>query len=280
MNIRYDFIPLIGILSLVFVNTWSAPLDYPDIEDADTELDGGYLLDDMIVDVVKNGAVKRSFRWPRATVYYKISSKYNETFINSIKLAMSTLESVSCIRFREATKKIKIYLTISPIMVGCHSRVGYSGKVQRLNLDMNLPKCSNPVVIMHELLHTLGFYHEHMSPDRDDYIVVNWENIIPGKEHVFHKLSNDTITDFGVGYDYESIMHYGRKGFTVNGMETITPLDTSANIGQREHLSEKDIAKLNIMYNCTMKPVTEMPDGNYENVNPNPIDAGNEINDL
>ena len=36
-------------------------------------------------------------------------------------------------------------------------------------------------IIMHELLHTLGFFHEQSRSDRDSYIVVNTNNIQTGK---------------------------------------------------------------------------------------------------
>uniref|UniRef100_A0A1I8P8G4 Metalloendopeptidase n=1 Tax=Stomoxys calcitrans TaxID=35570 RepID=A0A1I8P8G4_STOCA len=205
----------------------------------------------MILPVLRNGALDPALRWPNATVFYKIADYYNEAHVANIKLAMSILEEVSCVRFYEANATTKAYLNIVSVITGCNSMVGYSGGIQRLNLGKDQAHCSKPLIIVHELLHALGFYHEHMATDRDDYIVVNWENIVPGKEQFFRKLDNETVTDFGVGYDYESIMHYGRRGFSANRKPTITPLDPAANIGQRDYLSMKDIAKLNAMYNCT-----------------------------
>ena len=39
--------------------------------------------------------------------------------------------------------------------------------------------------IKHEMMHTLGFYHEHSRSDRDQYIKVNWDHISDGNEAQF-----------------------------------------------------------------------------------------------
>lgn len=46
---------------------------------------------------------------------------------------------------------------------------------------------------------------------------------IPGTENNFDKYEASTITDFGVEYDYGSVMHYGAYAFSKNGEITIEP---------------------------------------------------------
>lgn len=36
-------------------------------------------------------------------------------------------------------------------------------------------------IVLHELMHVLGFWHEHARADRDRYIRVNWNEILPGE---------------------------------------------------------------------------------------------------
>ncbi|XP_026684649.1 zinc metalloproteinase nas-14-like [Diaphorina citri] len=71
-----------------------------------------------------------------------------------------------------------------------------------------------------------------------------------GTERNFKKYPPSEITDFGVGYDFDSVMHYSRKAFSKNGDDTIVPHDPTVEIGQRVGLSEKDILKANRMYKC------------------------------
>ena len=65
---------------------------------------------------------------------------------------------------------------------------------------------------MHELLHSVGFFHHHMRPDRDRYLTIHYENIRNEYKSQFNKLTkaqDKLLTPF----DYQSIMIYGNKAF-------------------------------------------------------------------
>ncbi|CAG9783084.1 unnamed protein product [Diatraea saccharalis] len=66
--------------------------------------------------------------------------------------------------------------------------------------------------------------------------------------HNFRKYNAFAVSDFGVGYDYDSVLHYSRRAFSSNGQDTIVPKQNGAQIGQRVGLSDKDAQKLNKMY--------------------------------
>lgn len=92
----------------------------------------------------------------------------------------------------------------------------------------------------------------HASHDRDDYVFIHWNNVIPWMTSDFMKYSRSEVTHFNTTYDYDSVMHYSAYAFSDNGLPTIEPHDKSklTVIGQREKLSEKDIIRLNAMYKC------------------------------
>ena len=70
---------------------------------------------------------------------------------------------------------------------------------------------------VHELVHALGFVHEHTRPDRDGFVSVNFDNIKTGKEQNFKKSAQgysdfvlkDSVNAMNTPYDMLSLLHYG-----------------------------------------------------------------------
>ncbi|RWS05804.1 Zinc metalloproteinase nas-4-like protein [Dinothrombium tinctorium] len=119
---------------------------------------------------------------------------------------------------------------------------------------MILDSCWTHTKIVHEILHALGFEHEHVRPDRDKYIKILWTNIIPGLKSKFKKYpTSDEYAKWYADkfeYDYHSIMHYSPEHLAVcDGFPTFEILEKNVQIENLE-LSETDKAKLQYFYNC------------------------------
>ena len=108
--------------------------------------------------------------------------------------------------------------------------------------------------IVHELIHTLGFVHMHSATERDEYIKVVEDNIEASQSHNFFKYSENVITQYGIEYDYGSVMHYPATAFSKNNKSTLIPLKSLNGVvmGQRVRLSDSDIARINAKY-CNSK---------------------------
>ena len=106
--------------------------------------------------------------------------------------------------------------------------------------------CVHFDIVVHEIGHVIGFYHEHTRPDRDEYVEIKWENIQRVHRRNFAIQPSNTQ---GFTYDYESIMHYESDAYSKNEEDTIVSRQPKVTFSGTK-LSPLDIAKANALYNC------------------------------
>ncbi|VDM60988.1 unnamed protein product [Angiostrongylus costaricensis] len=136
-----------------------------------------------------------------------------------IARAIASYQAKTCIRFVPKTPMDFDYIVISKLD-GCYADFARVGGPQQVSLA---DECINYPTIIHELMHVIGFIHEHQREDRDSYVEILYQNIIPGASMDFDKLSMLDLSYYGEDYDYLSIMHYERDEGSKNGQDTIEP---------------------------------------------------------
>lgn len=58
----------------------------------------------------------------------------------------------------------------------CASAIGHNGNKQQMRMGDLCPAGS----VIHEWGHSIGLWHTQSRPDRDDYVQIMWDNILPG----------------------------------------------------------------------------------------------------
>jgi len=146
-------------------------------------------------------------------------------------------------KFASYEKGDRDYLVITEHNDSCSSHVGKMGGAQFIRCDIDTGKFSTGS-LMHELGHAVGLYHEHTRGDWKDYVLIDLNNVSERNRHNFKTPRNSKTHG---PYDFDSIMHYPKNAFSVDGLDTITPISSWGNvrIGQRDHLSQGDIAAAN-----------------------------------
>jgi len=183
-------------------------------------------------------------RWPDGVVPYFVPTNSTNTQRRRIVEALEHWTEKTSLSFVERnTENQELYPNFVRFESSnsCASYVGMQGGEQPILIS---DACSVGSVV-HEIGHALGLFHEHTRPDRDNFAQINWGHIVPGKEINFETLEGG-VQNYGP-YDYGSIMHYGEYFFSSNGEPTIVVPD-GISIGQRQSLSDLDIAAVNNMY--------------------------------
>ncbi|CEF70618.1 Astacin-like metalloendopeptidase [Strongyloides ratti] len=170
--------------------------------------------------------------------------------ISAVEKSINFIQKETCIQFKKyhamISEVVGIRFWYGP---DCSSNVGKKFRKKWQNISLG-KGCDHSGQIQHEILHTLGFYHEHSRIDRDKYLKIYFQNIIPSRKQSFDIVSKKDSNTFGVPYDYGSVMHYGLYYFTKNRGKTMKPFDSLYDMtpGPKSKMSFADIKMLNIYY--------------------------------
>ncbi|KAL9969803.1 hypothetical protein ACROYT_G022064 [Oculina patagonica] len=214
-------------------------------EDTERYLTGGEIMS-------RDAVISPILYWPKGVVYYMFDEHLAPLTVDVIKQGIHHLKKRTCIKFVELPKKDSNHKSYVKFFSGdgCYSRIGRDpGDIeQKISIGVG---CERIGTVVHEIMHALGFFHEHTRPDRDKYIKIDWKNIEQEHARNFQKYPHDIGSSFGKPYDYQSVMHYSRYAFSKDrDIPTIVPTDDSATIGQRLGLSYYDREEINNLYKC------------------------------
>ncbi|CAJ0601345.1 unnamed protein product [Cylicocyclus nassatus] len=188
--------------------------------------------------------------WPRGEVPYEIAPEYTFQERSKIQLAMDAFRKHTCIKFRPRTPSDMYYLSISNNFNPgkCSSHVGRQGIAGsrtpegKFKTKMNLHRdCFDQSTLLHELMHAIGFEHEHQREDRNPLINAALDPHGDDKDNKYslnHKIYSRTDAYYMGSYDPESIMHYSFPNFKNYA---------------RQYFSKSDINNINKLYNCTVQ---------------------------
>lgn len=161
--------------------------------------------------LVPDGGVAGHFQtnlWPFGQVRYTFASDVTEANKKRVFDAMNELESVCGVRFLLHIPGITVNRVVFRNANTNSSYVGMIGGAQPINLF----NWEHHYIIVHEIMHALGFRHEHQRADRDVYVTVQQSNIVSGWEFNFTLLdgvSGGQCPTMAGSYDFDSVMHYG-----------------------------------------------------------------------
>lgn len=183
--------------------------------------------------------------WPGGTVPYRFDANVTSGQQAQALAAMDVIEAIAQIQFVPRTSE-SAFVHIRSGSANFATGIGYSGGV----LTIELFNWSIQGVVIHELMHILGYFHEQSRPDRDAHVTIVDANIQPGTEHNF---AIAPVARTAGPYDFESLMHYGKCAFSVcgacvPGCETILAPGHEDEIGNLAYVSALDAHGLRSLY--------------------------------
>jgi hypothetical protein len=120
--------------------------------------------------------------WPNGRVPYYLDTGFSNNERKLIAEGIAFFKRKTCIRWVRKQDNEKDWVWITRKQSGCFSGLGKNRGKNQINLGNG---CFSLAIVIHEMMHRIGFIHEHSRPDRDRYVHVFYQNIEPSIEYMF-----------------------------------------------------------------------------------------------
>lgn len=177
--------------------------------------------------------------WPNGVVPYTVAGSLASP--GRVTAAMNMIMQRTPVRFVPRTTQADyVHFDTSTESDVSRSPLGRQGGRQVIRLWPT----HGAITVAHEIFHSLGVYHEQQRDDRDNFIVLHPECIIPGAEGNFSVPTGKRLSPF----DFNSIMLYSSNAFSNGTCAPLTRPDGTTWNGNRTMLSIHDINGIHLLY--------------------------------
>ncbi|CAJ0933447.1 unnamed protein product, partial [Mesorhabditis belari] len=192
--------------------------------------------------------------WTSGTFYYVFDANLPEKTKKFAQIGIDFWKSMTCINFVEdanAPNRVRFRKD-----TGCSSSVGMIGGEQIIKLA---DSCGNFRNCVHEIAHALGFFHEMSRYDVKDSVTVYKNNVNTSHVSNFNEQTNETNYNYGLPFEYGSIMQYKDTDFIWDYLEDTTTRTMYAKIDEYQYamgsrqIAFYDISMMNEHYQCKQK---------------------------
>ncbi|XP_078733721.1 astacin-like [Lampetra fluviatilis] len=157
----------------------------------DSGMVGGVIL--LKAGDIAGDPTEKTVEWPKhqdGNVYipFNISIAFNSRDKNEMDKAFGEFQEKTCVRF-VARKQELDYINFQALG-GSWSFLGKKGGAQSVSLQ---PGMVDRGTVLHELMHALGFHHEHCRSDRDDHVHIHEDNIKESALFIFNMVIRSSI---------------------------------------------------------------------------------------
>ncbi|XP_061706907.1 zinc metalloproteinase nas-8-like [Cydia pomonella] len=127
--------------------------------------------------------------------------------------------------------------------------------VQKVIIGYDCLQNNGPMAAI--VLALAGVPPQHNAPNRDQYINVSMESILPEKRGLFKRLDDKDWVFHDLDYDYYSVGHYPSHKYTANGYATMTAFTKKKVLymrhDEKDTYSSIDIQKIRLLYNNILR---------------------------